>query len=39
MEYKIRLATENDAQGKKVCAEHSSHYIHLTDPELVCRLV
>lgn len=24
--------------AEKICAEHSSHYIHLTDPELVCRL-
>ena len=21
-----------------VCAKHSSHYIHLTDPDLVCTL-
>lgn len=25
--------------GEWVRAEHSSHYIHLTDPELICRLV
>lgn len=25
--------------AEKVCAEHSSHYIHLTDPELVFQLV
>lgn len=25
--------------GEWIRAEHSSHYIHLTDPELICRLV
>ena len=25
--------------GEWLRAEHSSHYIHLTDPDLVCRLV
>lgn len=24
--------------GEWICAEHSSHYIHLTDPELICGL-
>ena len=26
-------------KGERVCASHSSHYIHLTDPELVCALL
>lgn len=25
--------------AEKICAEHSSHYIHLTDGELICRVV
>ncbi len=25
--------------GEWIRAEHSSHYIHLTDPNLICRLV